>query len=392
MYYALVGHYVGITSRDGMSQFLASFQGPDAPWGVSGTAYLFFRKSFLDDFAMTEAYQERRDLTNYMRLGGESLQMYLYVCALRFGTATFPVFYIPAAVTLDERNGDLLVEFDPHRFIHKRAIDYLVQELGSSAARLALSPIDNRLIYLDPQKSYIDEIDRVLIKMSAAFDYVGSKSKLEQLHTARMTHELDRCCVEFVEKSRTTARTLGGVIKTKQRFPQDAFEGLKEAFPCIIAGIRKFAEYVPLKRAIFDVVAIDEASQVSVAQAFPALLRAKKVVVLSDQKQFSNVKAANASIALTPGYLTDLDQYFRAHISNAADKILRLKQFDVKKSVLEFFELIANHTDMLRKHFRRSQVHRRAAMGNDRRGGGGHRRHHHPVLGAAAVSDQADLR
>ncbi|MBI3796075.1 MAG: hypothetical protein HY268_03780 [Deltaproteobacteria bacterium] len=75
-------------------------------------------------------------------------------------------------------------------------------------------------------------------------------------------------------------------------------------------------------------------------------------MVLGDQKQFSNVKSANASTALNQGYLTDIEQYFRVHISNAADKIQRLKQFDVKKSVLEFFDLIANYTDMLRKHFR----------------------------------------
>jgi len=184
------------------------------------------------------------------------------------------------------------------------------------------------------------------------FDYVGSKSKLEQLYTARMTREIDHRFLDFVEMNRATAKTLGNVIKAKQQFPQDVFQGLKEAFPCIIAGIREFAEYVPLRQEIFDVVVIDEASQVSVAQAFPALLRAKKVVVLGDQKQFSNVKSAQASNALNQGYLTDLDQYFRANISNAADKIQRLKQFDIKNSVLEFFDLIANYTEMLRKHFR----------------------------------------
>ncbi len=184
------------------------------------------------------------------------------------------------------------------------------------------------------------------------FDYVGSKSKLEQLYTARMTHEIDHRFLNFVEMNRATAKTLGKVIKAKQQFPQDVFQGLKEAFPCIIAGIREFAEYVPLRKEIFDVVVIDEASQVSVAQAFPALLRAKKVVVLGDQKQFSNVKSAQASNALNQGYLNDLDKYFRANISTAADKIQRLKQFDIKNSVLEFFDLIANYTEMLRKHFR----------------------------------------
>lgn len=152
-----------------------------------------------------------------------------------------------------------------------------------------------------------------------AFDYVGSKSKLEQLYTTRMSHEIDRRFLNFIDKNRTTAKTLSGVIKAKQQFPQDAFDGLKEAFPCIIASIREFAEYVPLRQETFDVVVIDEASQVSVAQAFPALLRAKKVVVFGDQKQFSNVKSANASIALNQGYLTDLEQYFRVNISTATD-------------------------------------------------------------------------
>jgi neurotransmitter:Na+ symporter, NSS family len=41
-YYALFGTYVGMTSREGMSDFLASFQGSHSRWGVSGLAYLCF--------------------------------------------------------------------------------------------------------------------------------------------------------------------------------------------------------------------------------------------------------------------------------------------------------------------------------------------------------------
>lgn len=184
------------------------------------------------------------------------------------------------------------------------------------------------------------------------FDYLSDKTKLERLYTSTLAHEIDRRFIEFVDTKKATARALGGVIKNKQQFPQDSFESLKEAFPCIIAGIREFAEYVPLKHKIFDVVIIDEASQVSVAQAFPALLRAKKVVVFGDQKQFSNVKSGQASNILNAGYLTELEGFFRGRISNSADKIQRLKQFDVKKSILEFFELIASYHTMLRKHFR----------------------------------------
>lgn len=193
-------------------------------------------------------------------------------------------------------------------------------------------------------KHYLDAVP--------VFDYVGSSSELEQMYTSQLAHEIDRRFLDFVNNQRATAKALGAVIKARQQFPKDTFDSLKNAFPCIIAGIREFAEYVPLKQEMFDVVVIDEGSQVSVAQAFPALLRAKKVVVFGDQKQFSNVKSANASIELNQRYLSGLEQHFRENISTAADKIQRLKQFDVKKSVLEFFDLIANYSDMLRKHFR----------------------------------------
>lgn len=183
-------------------------------------------------------------------------------------------------------------------------------------------------------------------------DFVGTKSRLEQLNTAKMTHEIDRRFIDFVNNKKGTVKEIGGVIKGKQKFPEDEFHHLSDAFPVIIAGIREYAEYVPLKQQLFDLVIIDEASQVSVAQALPAVLRAKKVIVFGDAKQFSNVKAAQASNMINAGHLSDIDAYFRANVSAATTKIERLKHFDVKKSILEFFDLITNYQPMLRKHFR----------------------------------------
>jgi hypothetical protein len=74
--------------------------------------------------------------------------------------------------------------------------------------------------------------------------------------------------------------------------------------------------------------------------------------VFGDAKQFSNVKAAQASNAINASHLADIQAYFSANVSTAADKLELLKHFDVKKSILEFFDLIANYNTMLRKHFR----------------------------------------
>lgn len=184
------------------------------------------------------------------------------------------------------------------------------------------------------------------------FDAVSARSALQKLHTQRMAECIDGRFLDFVDTAHATAKALGAVIRGKQKFPTDSFDHLRSAFPCIIAGIREFAEYIPLKPATFDVVIIDEASQVSVAQAFPALLRAKKIVVMGDPKQFSNVKSANASNEVNQEWLSDVRAYFEQNISQAADKLQRLAQFDVKKSILEFFELVANYRIMLKKHFR----------------------------------------
>lgn len=185
-----------------------------------------------------------------------------------------------------------------------------------------------------------------------SYDFAGLKGELEQLHVTSMTREIDGRFIGFIDSHRGLAKSLAGVIKAKQQFPQEQFEPLKNAFPCVIAGIREFAEYIPLKEALFDVVVIDEASQVSVAQAFPALLRAKKAVVLGDRHQFSNVKSATASKELNRGWLNELEGFFRERISAQSDKIQRLKHFDVKRSILDFFDLIANNEVVLKKHFR----------------------------------------
>ena len=79
----------------------------------------------------------------------------------------------------------------------------------------------------------------------------------------------------------------------------------------MIAGIRDYAEYVPLEQGLFDLVIIDEASQVSIAQAFPAFVRAKQLVVLGDKRQFSNVKTTNASRDINAKYTHEIIDNFR---------------------------------------------------------------------------------
>jgi len=170
--------------------------------------------------------------------------------------------------------------------------------------------------------------------------------------SVEMVNIFDKRFLEFYDNNRTTAATLKKMISKKQAFPRKELEQLRNAFPCIIAGIRDYADYVPLEPEIFDLIVIDEASQVSIAQAFPAILRAKKVIVLGDKRQFSNVKSTNSSKLINSSYQDSIREAFKETYGTDPQKLERSRAFNVRVSILEFFENITNYDCVLRKHFR----------------------------------------
>jgi len=182
--------------------------------------------------------------------------------------------------------------------------------------------------------------------------YLAQKKNVEELVTLQMTAVMDRRLIDFYQNNLNDAITIKNIITKKTPFPKDKFDELKEAFPCILAGIRDYAEYIPLEPDLFDLIIIDEASQVSIAQAFPALLRAKKILILGDRKQFSNVKTSQARTEENRKYLNVLKDCFIDCVSSEPDKISKLDKFNIKTSILEFFEFISNYNAQLLKHFR----------------------------------------
>jgi hypothetical protein len=184
------------------------------------------------------------------------------------------------------------------------------------------------------------------------FDYASDVRDLEDLHAQRLANTLDERVVTFANEKRNKAQQIKDVIKRKQMFPKDLFDELRTAFPVMIAGIRDYAEYVPLEKGLFDLIIIDEASQVSIAQALPAFIRAEQILVLGDRNQFSNVKTERASKVINQTYKGQIVEQFRSEENPDISQLNQIKMFDIKTSVLDFVERIANLKIMLRKHFR----------------------------------------
>ena len=185
------------------------------------------------------------------------------------------------------------------------------------------------------------------------FDYHASKTNIETLNAQRLTNKIDERVVKFATNKKADAKTLKQIIRNKSKFPTDKFDVLKNAFPCMIAGLRDYAEFIPFESDLFDLIIIDEASQVSISQALPAILRSKKMVVMGDRKQFSNVKTANASKSLNQGYFSEVSNDFKQTIARGDEFLMtKCNIFDIKNSVMEFFEMVSNFNIQLRKHFR----------------------------------------
>jgi nucleoside diphosphate kinase len=188
--------------------------------------------------------------------------------------------------------------------------------------------------------------------------YTKTIGDLSQIAATQLSHTVDTKLMKYVETQAENFAAIRAALKSKKQIDSALFSGLLQAFPAILADIRDYANYVPLKKGLFDVVIIDEASRVSVAEAMPALLRAKKIIVLGDNKQFGNMQATSVN--------GSLNAMFRNKIATALARSLQdipadtknvylakaLDNFDVTKSVLDFCRPIANAEIAFSKYFR----------------------------------------
>ena len=70
---------------------------------------------------------------------------------------------------------------------------------------------------------------------------------------------------------------------------EEDFKPLLDAFPCWCVTTYAISGSIPMKPGLFDVVIIDEASQCDIASCFPLLYRAKRAVIVGDDKQLPHL-------------------------------------------------------------------------------------------------------
>ncbi len=123
---------------------------------------------------------------------------------------------------------------------------------------------------------------------------------------------------------------------------EEDFTPLLEAFPCWCLTTYAVSGSLPMKPGLFDVAIIDEASQCDIASCFPILFRAKKAVIVGDDKQLPHLsfleKAKEQSF---------LSQY------NIPDKYQLMWRFRTN-SMFDLANYYSTNPVLLDEHFRSS--------------------------------------
>lgn len=118
------------------------------------------------------------------------------------------------------------------------------------------------------------------------------------------------------------------------------FKPLLEAFPCWCVTTYAVSGSLPLKPGMFDVAIIDEASQCDIAGCFPILFRAKRAVIVGDDKQLPHLSFLEKA----------KEQSFLAQYG-IPDKYQLMWRFRTN-SMFDLADYYSSNSVMLDEHFR----------------------------------------
>jgi len=202
--------------------------------------------------------------------------------------------------------------------------------------------------------NFVDSIDgrKELKRLSKLrMDMEGDLSKLyQEAVTKRTWLKLSENATHDVraalEAYRSAIKKIGkGTGIRAGRYRQDArfaAERANGAIPCWIMPHYRICESLPASFGCFDLVVIDEASQ-SDLTALPAILRAKKVLVVGDDKQVSP-----EGVGLEEEKIRNLMARFLAKQVG-----IYRSQMTPDRSIYDLFKVVfAKSAVMLREHFR----------------------------------------
>jgi hypothetical protein len=172
-------------------------------------------------------------------------------------------------------------------------------------------------------------------------------------------------------------------LDTGKQLSPDQAGVLLRHLNCIIAEAPLISRHLPMQADLIDLLIIDEASQVSIADSISLMLRARQTIVFGDELQYGAVGALNVSRSYSEAYFKEILTSYsaRSHQSISDAEATRLAQeanrdddeenettsrvlpvdpgtrewlktFSVRTSTLAFAKALQNYSVSLNTHFR----------------------------------------
>jgi hypothetical protein len=133
-----------------------------------------------------------------------------------------------------------------------------------------------------PLWDWTDHLERQLEQRIHLTTFLLQLLNRQRLHRALRRHRSEFSA--FLQAIR--ARTGG---KQEALFQTIDFKVLFTAFPVWLANLADIHDVLPLKRELFDLAIIDEATQCDIASSLPIFQRAKRVVITGDPNQLRHL-------------------------------------------------------------------------------------------------------
>jgi hypothetical protein len=128
-----------------------------------------------------------------------------------------------------------------------------------------------------------------------------------------LEHKTDQRMSNLLNHTADTQRIQNAINAGKRVSPGQA-KVLLESLSCIISEPGLIAQNFPMESDMIDILIIDEASQVSIAESISLMLRAKQTVVFGDELQYGAVGAVNVSLNYSA-------YYFKCSVSKESGQI-----------------------------------------------------------------------
>lgn len=254
----------------------------------------------------------------------------------------------------------------------KKTIKLFIKVYPEASKRLGINYINGNLDVIDDTfaRSSSDDIKEYLafkkkeqditnyFKDVVSDTYNRTKQELQQIDATQLSHNLDARLIKYVNGEADALASIKQALNSKREIDSATFATILQLFPCVLGTVDTYASFVPLKKNLFDVVIIDEAAHISIAEALPALLRAKKLVILGDNKQYTTSTTINVDPQINETLRNRIISTFTSAIGSMpadtknllVDKIH--SNLNVSNSILQFGLSCANAEIEFTKYFR----------------------------------------